>query len=316
MSLTCQIVIRNDINKVKRLLESLQPLQAELLVVDGGSNDGTKEWFQHNGVKVFDVGAIKDYSMVRNMLASEGKHDWHLVIHPWEVVTEPDKILEAIQGPPQVYSLPVLKGDSLSYEERLSHRSLGVKFKNPVFEQLDADGKLLPSIIFSDGDWLPSLESIGLWKAKSPQAIEPVYYEAFYHLAKSNWDRFLSCSAKYLFTQQTVVKSTIMMKYYTAIVLCHIKKDINGALKHIIECLAVRPIMAEYWCVLGDIFYHLTGDLKKAKRFYRNAIVMGSKRGDGDMWPIELSKYNSYPEKMIKSCEELEKNQEFVKIPQ
>ena len=74
----------------------------------------------------------------------------------------------------------------------------------------------------------------------------------------------------------------------------------------------MKPIMAEYWCVLGDVYYHLAGDYDRAKRFYRNAIILGQKRKEDDMWPVELSKYNTYPEKMIKSCEELLKSNEFV----
>ena len=284
-------------------MDSLRPLNAELLIVDGGSNDGTKEWCHRKGLKVFEVGEIKDYAKLRNSLIGIANYDWQLVIHPWEVITDPEKIISVTQREPQAYALPILRGDSIAYEERLWNRTLNIKFKNPVFERLDVSGIPLSSIIFSDGDWLPEFDIIRNWKSKCHTS-EPIYYETFYHLQTSQWNEFLSCASQYLFVNQTALKSTMMMKYYSAIVYCHIKKDLNAALKHIIECIAVKPLMAEYWCVLGDIYYFISGDAVKAKRFYKNAIILGSKRGT-DAYPVEFSKYREYPERMIGRCEKL-----------
>jgi tetratricopeptide (TPR) repeat protein len=154
------------------------------------------------------------------------------------------------------------------------------------------------------------------WHKACPASPEPIYYEAFHYLSKQDWDKFISKATQYLFGCKLATQSAVMMKYYLAIALWHVKRDAKGAMKHIIECLAVRPLMSEFWCLLGDIFYHASGDYKKAKQFYQNAIIMGSHRWSDDIWPMEISKYGDYPKKMIASCEALlEEGETIVRIP-
>jgi tetratricopeptide (TPR) repeat protein len=139
---------------------------------------------------------------------------------------------------------------------------------------------------------------------------------AFRHLSQQHWDQFIGYASKYLFTERTAKKSTLMMKYYIAIVLCHIKQDATQSLKHILECLAVKPLMAEFWCLLGDVYYHRLGNYEKAQQFYQNAITLGSRRPKHDKSPIEIQKYRQYPEKMIVSCQSLKRETHtVVKMP-
>ena len=80
--------------------------------------------------------------------------------------------------------------------------------------------------------------------------------------------------------------------------------NLNKAIFHITGCIAVKPLMAEYWCVLGDIHYR-ANQYKKALAFYENALILGSKRPGIDEWPVEISKYKDYPKKMIESCQSM-----------
>ena len=65
--------------------------------------------------------------------------------------------------------------------------------------------------------------------------------------------------------------------------------------------------MAEFWCLLGDIFYKIK-QYDKAVEFYDNARIIGQRRLMDSDWPMEISKYSSYPEKMIESSKEIIKN--------
>ena len=42
-----------------------------------------------------------------------------------------------------------------------------------------------------------------------------------------------------------------------------------------------------------------------AKELYENAIVLGGRRMSNDVWPMDVSKYEEYPQTMISSCEKL-----------
>jgi tetratricopeptide (TPR) repeat protein len=90
-------------------------------------------------------------------------------------------------------------------------------------------------------------------------------------------------------------------------VYCYIKYDYKSALESILPCIAKKPTMAEFWCLLADIYY-ATKDYEKAKSFYENAIILGGKRLRSDEWPLEVSKYKDYPQKMIDSCEKIKQS--------
>lgn len=63
-------------------------------------------------------------------------------------------------------------------------------------------------------------------------------------------------------------------------------------------------MMAEYWCLLGDVYYQQSS-YEKAKHFYENALVMGARRLRTDAWPMEISKYKAYPNKMMAACDRI-----------
>jgi len=62
----------------------------DLVVVDTGSTDKTKEIAQNNGARVFDFEWIKDFSAARNFSASKAKNDWILYLDADEEVKEAD----------------------------------------------------------------------------------------------------------------------------------------------------------------------------------------------------------------------------------
>ena len=85
------------------------------------------------------------------------------------------------------------------------------------------------------------------------------------------------------------------------------KKDFENAVKSLIPCLAEKPTNGEFWCLLGDIYYCLK-DYERAKSFYENAKILGSRRLNDDDYPMEISKYKEYPEKLIKSCDAIKQS--------
>jgi hypothetical protein len=78
--------------------------------------------------------------------------------------------------------------------------------------------------------------------------------------------------------------------------------DAKKAARDILACIAARPQMAEFWCLMGDIYYSKR-QYVKAKSLYDNAIIAGKERKD-DTWPVDLSKYDEYPNKMIDYCKQ------------
>jgi tetratricopeptide (TPR) repeat protein len=184
------------------------------------------------------------------------------------------------------------------------------KFHNPVFESLlDPQASYLEeSCLYSKPhrvNYEQLLADINHWKKNQSTLAEPYYYQAMLLLSQGKFKEFLSAVDAYLFRKQTGA-ATVCLKYYAASVYMHFN-DLRKAVYHLMGCIAVRPLMAEYWCLLGDVYYQ-TNEFKKALAFYENAIVLGRKRSNLDEWPVEISKYKIYPEKMFESCKSMLKD--------
>lgn len=98
-----------------------------------------------------------------------------------------------------------------------------------------------------------------------------------------------------------------MTRYYFSLIKCYIEKNYQEAIRSLIPCLGEKPMMAEYWCLLGDIYFAIH-QYDKAICFYENAIILGSKRLKNDDYPMEISKYKEYPQKMIENCNKIKQS--------
>ncbi|RLI90404.1 MAG: hypothetical protein DRO89_05925 [Candidatus Altiarchaeales archaeon] len=306
--ISIQILVQNDETTIERLLDSLVSLDPQLLVGDLGCTDRTIEMCKERGAHIFKLDG-SDMSKIRNRLIAAAHYDWVMWVEPWEVLVDVAPIKKAIASQPSLpYNLRIITSDMMTHEVRLWNKKDGYHFRNPVCEYLDVSGATMGRMncsIYSDGKKQVPLDVLQKWHKAEPASPEPIYYEAFYYLSNQEWEKFISKATHYLFDRKRSTQSAIMLKYYLAIVLCHVKKNAKEAIKHTIECLAVRPLMAEFWCLLGDIFYHLAGDYAKSKQFYHNAAIMGSYRWGDDIWPMEIAKYEEYPRKMMTSCDAL-----------
>lgn len=84
------IIAKNEESKIKRCLESLLPLQQEIVVVDTGSTDRTKEIAAQYTDRIYDFEWIKDFSAARNFSIQKASHDWILILDCDEYIIEFD----------------------------------------------------------------------------------------------------------------------------------------------------------------------------------------------------------------------------------
>jgi len=313
--ITTHLLIKDHESSIAQALDSIKPIGGELLIVDLGCTDSTADICRQYGAKVVSGRGSKDFSNLRNRIVARSQYDWQLTIHPWETLDNCDAIINAAGKTEKAYGITIVRGDLATQETRLWHRNLDIQFVNPYYESLDISNDKVENLsctIHGSGEYGDQLDIINSWCKSNPAAAEPIYYKACMHLTRQEWNAFLGSANKYLFVEKGSRMASVMTNYYMSIVLCHVQKNATEAVRHILECLAVRPLMAEFWCLLGDINYFLIKDYNKASRFYRNAITLGVNRPNNDAWPMETSKYKEYPLKMIDSCEALEKNTAFI----
>lgn len=289
MGLTTCILVRDE--NPKETIESVSSLGGKILIgkIGESSVDGVKLRFEN------------DYSKVKNSLISLAD-DWILFLEPWEkIIKGHGHILKAMEKI-GAYHVRVLQGDILSKELKLWHKSKNLFFENPVFESvIDNTAGVIETIVSSKPIKHNNKQKIITeWSKKEPLSSIPNYYQSCLYLSEKKYDEFIGSANKFLFLNNKGLP-VVMTKYYLAMVQLYIKKDTSSAIKNILPCIAVNPTMAEFWCLLGDIFYSRK-QYNKAYDFYENAIILGERRPKDDLWPVEIQKYKTYPKNMMSQC--------------
>lgn len=89
------MIVKNEIEVLEKCITSvkdnLKNIVTEMIVVDTGSTDGTRELAEKLGCKVYDFEWVNDFSKARNYSLSKAKNDWVLHLDADEYITTVDK---------------------------------------------------------------------------------------------------------------------------------------------------------------------------------------------------------------------------------
>ncbi len=303
-------MIQNNEKIIRQTLESVKQLKAEIIISDAGCHDKTVKICEEYGHKPIRVSIHPDRSKARNEIISISKTEWQMFIEPGEVIASGIECLQNI-GDKKAYRVEIMQDDIITKQIRLFKKDM--KFVNPVFEKIDCTNPgHLPIILWRNYPEENKEKLLEAWRKKDPLAVEPYYYQACTCLKKKNYKDFMTLADYYLFNRGDKVSST-MLRYYLGIVNCLITNDLDAATRNAIICLKENVLMAEFWCLLGDIFCKAR-EFNKAKAFYENALALGGFRLRNDEYPVHIIKYDSYPKNMIKFCEESEGSVQEIKI--
>lgn len=300
MPLTIQILCENDQDTIEQTIQSVLPLEEPILIGNCDSTDGTLDICRKHKCKIITFKGERDE--IRNHLVSQSKTDWQLYIDPGETLSTGHDLLTNHKGINK--KVFVVYDNFLTKETRIWKKGTS-KFVNPVYETLTGESELI-NVAIAGCEGKSKLKELLLWKSKYPHASEVDYYLACQYLILKDNDNFFKSAEYYLYKDGTPSINNIMIHYYLAQAVLHMRNDSHGALRHLVSCLAEMPLMAEFWCVIGDCFYR-AGVPEKAIEFFKIAIEMGKGRNADDPYPVEFAKYLDYPNKMIDLCNEIKR---------
>jgi GT2 family glycosyltransferase/tetratricopeptide (TPR) repeat protein len=89
-SLSLCMIVKNEEKYLPRCLESLKSMVDEIIVVDTGSTDATREVAEIFGARVFDYQWNDDFAAARNYSLDQASCDWILIMDADEVISERD----------------------------------------------------------------------------------------------------------------------------------------------------------------------------------------------------------------------------------
>jgi hypothetical protein len=93
------MIVKNEEDNIRRALESVKPVVDEMIVVDTGSTDRTKDIAKEMGAKVYDFVWTDSFADARNFALSKATSKWILILDADEVISpdDHDKLRELIE---------------------------------------------------------------------------------------------------------------------------------------------------------------------------------------------------------------------------
>ncbi|KGJ50130.1 hypothetical protein KD33_04140 [Clostridium sp. NCR] len=145
-TLSLVMITKNEQLKIRRCLESVKDFVNEIIVVDTGSIDKTKEIALEFGAKIFDYEWNNNFSDARNFAIKQSTGDWNLILDADEFVTNlnMDKLNNFINSKKNIIGkIKVINlfeqvnevKKSNAFISRLAPK--GVYFEGHIHEQLD-----------------------------------------------------------------------------------------------------------------------------------------------------------------------------------
>jgi len=191
------MIVKNEEETLPKCLNSIKDLVEEIVVMDTGSTDKTKEVALGFTEKVYDFQWIEDFSAARNAAFEKATMDYILwldaddILHPEDT----EKFIELKSTlPPDVDAVYMNYNaafddagrPTFSYSrERLVKASRGFRWREPVHEYLAVSGKTLMSDISIDHvkkRWEPSDRNLKIYESRltKGEALTPrgTYYYA------------------------------------------------------------------------------------------------------------------------------------------
>ena len=153
------IITKNEEENIKKCLTCLKPYPFELIVVDTGSTDGTREVAEELADRVYDFTWINDFSAARNFAASKARNEWILVIDSDEFLetVDLDELYVTTESYPSSIGNIILKNQlcpddaTQFYRSRLDrlYNKYYYKFKGTIHEQLTPTGNHKHSFFYT-----------------------------------------------------------------------------------------------------------------------------------------------------------------------
>ncbi|MDO0825378.1 glycosyltransferase [Desulfosporosinus nitroreducens] len=266
------MIVRNEENTIARCLDSVKGIPDEIVIVDTGSSDRTKEIVTKYTDKIFDFTWIDDFAAARNFAFSKATTDYILWLDADDVFADSDreqfqKLKKSLDPLMDVVNMPYLlafdKFGAVTFSlrrNRLVKRSKNFRWIGAVHEYLEVYGQVLNSDICvthkgtggddSDRNLKIYEKSKAKGEAFSPRDLYYYANELFDHQLN---DQAIEYYQKFLMTGQGWVEDKISACGKLADCF-HKLGEKDKELEFILKSFEYANPRAEFCCRLGHYF--------------------------------------------------------------
>ena len=284
------MIVRDEEDVLERCLKSIADCVDEIIIVDTGSVDKTKEIAERFTDKIYDFKWIDDFSAARNFAFSKGTGEYLLWMDADDVFPEKEKekllaLKEDLEKHPcdmvmMLYDAGFDEGGKVTfsyYRERLMRRSEQAKWVGCVHEVIPPFGEIRyeeihfehrkENLEYSDRNLLIYEKMLEKGRKFDPR--EWFYYgrELYYH---GKYEKAAKVFQNFLSEPQGWLENKLEANRFLSYCLSAVGKE-EEAIDALLQGLKLAPPTGEHCCDIGSYFYGKE-QWEQAIFWYENAL--------------------------------------------
>ena len=284
------LIVKNEETILERCLSSLESIADEFVIVDTGSNDGTKQVAERFTSNIYDFEWIDDFAAARNYAFSKCSCDYIYSADADEVIDKDNqqsfRDLKAVLDP-SIDIVQFLYTNQLEYNTtynfdselrpKLYKRLRSFIWEGEVHEQVRLDPVIFDSEIeiIHKPVSLHSGRDFGIFRKiwENRGALEPRLLDMYLReLAVSGQDSDFVEAKPYMerAVEQESDEARLKDELYALMRACRTSSDSAGFVKYSLRALALGNVPSEIAYELGE-YFEGTGDAGEAAMWYYNA---------------------------------------------
>ena len=294
-TLSVCIIARDEEETIERLLNCVKQFADEIVFVDTGSTDSTKEIAKKFTNNTFDFKWCDDFSAARNFAFEKATCDFLMWLDADDFISQENidklKMLKVSQNDFDVcmckYALDFDDNNSPHFifeRERILKRSLSFKWIGKVHESIIPKGKIIHSDI--------TIEHRKI-KRNKPKRNLKIYQkmkrendnfsprELYYYARELYFNNYISSAIKYL-KKYVKINGTYPPDNLSAQIMlsdCFLRKNMQKHAKNaLFECLKTHNPTSELCCKIAKITEN-EGKIKQAIFWYNSALHCSNSDG-------------------------------------
>ncbi len=314
ITISACLIVKNEAKVLERCLKSIQPIVDEIILVDTGSTDETKEIASRYTNQIYDFEWVDDFSKARNYSFSKATMDYIYVADADEIIDEENQkkflqlkevMLPEIEIVQMYYSNQLEYNTTYNFDKeyrpKLYKRIRNFIWKDPLHESVRLDPVIYDSEIVithkplcnhANRDFATFQKILKRNEPLSDKLIEMYARELFIAGKDSDfieaYPYFLS-----LLEHETLQERLLRQCQCVLVRAARLMNNDQIFFKTCLKNIALKPSSAEVCCELGE-YYLALKDGKEASIWFYNAAYETepelSNRYGGDVPLIGLSK--------------------------
>jgi hypothetical protein len=279
------MIVKNEEHNIKDCLESIRKHVDEIIIVDTGSTDKTKEVVAQYTDKIYDFKWVDDFAAARNFALTKCTKTYCLWMDADDISQNPQEIrtiLEATKDDYAAYNFNIIYGNDVFCHARLFKNFCGVHFKGkvheyPVLHWLPFKTETKLNVIHKTHKHVTEnriLRNIRILRKEVEE--DPHNARALFYLANAlkelgQYDEALDTYQKYLSRSYWKDERFLAQKYMGQIYQW--QKQHVKAIEELFKAILIDERWAEAYYYIGENYYYL-GKYEMCIRWMQMAASM------------------------------------------